>query len=122
VPIPWSANAPAYGFSPSGRSWLPQPPDWAPFARDSQRGVEGSTLELYRTALSLRARHGLGHGSLEWLDDYGEEVVAFRNRDILVIANAGSEPVPLPAGEVLLRSEPVAGALLPGDATVWLRP
>ena len=54
VPLPWEAADPAYGFNDSGASWLPQPQDWAPFARDAQRGVEGSTLELYRSLLAVR--------------------------------------------------------------------
>ena len=44
VPIPWESGAPAFGFSPSGASWLPQPADWSTYARDEQQGVAGSTL------------------------------------------------------------------------------
>jgi hypothetical protein len=36
------------------------------------------------------------------------------------ITNFGSTPVPLPAGELLLRSD-AAGAELSGHATAWLR-
>jgi alpha-glucosidase len=121
VPIPWEAKAPSYGFGPSGKSWLPQPADWAPFARDSQRGVAGSTLELYRGALALRSASDLGLGSLEWLDGYSDDVVALRNGDITVIANIGGTNVTLPANEVLLSSEPLTDGSLPSDATVWLR-
>jgi alpha-glucosidase len=119
VPIPWQAETPSYGFSPTGESWLPQPADWAQFARDTQLGVDGSTLELYRLSLRLRAEKALGHGSLEWLSGYGDEVVAFRNGDLTVIANLGEAAVPLPAGRVLLASEAVTDAV-PTDATVWL--
>src|SRR5690606_11234713 len=38
VPIPWESDRPAYGFSPTGRSWLPQPDVWAELARDAQVG------------------------------------------------------------------------------------
>src|SRR5690606_23427403 len=41
VPLPWEADAPAYGFSPTGRSWLSQPESFARYALDRQRGVEG---------------------------------------------------------------------------------
>src|SRR5699024_2063426 len=51
VPLPWSKEAPAYGFSPTGRSWLPQPEVFGELAADVQEGVEGSTLEMYRAAL-----------------------------------------------------------------------
>jgi alpha-glucosidase len=120
VPIPWEAASPAYGFT-SGTSWLPQPEDWARYARDAQDGVPGSTLELYKSALALRAAHGLGTGSLEWLGDYGKSVIAFRNGDVTVIANLGKVAVELPVSEVLLASEEIVGGALPTDTTVWLR-
>ena len=68
VPIPWESDRPAYGFSPDGRSWLPQPAEWAALARDAQVAVPGSTLELYRLALELRKQHGLGLGTLNWVE------------------------------------------------------
>ena len=101
VPIPWEADAPAYGFSASGKSWLPQSSDWAPFARDAQAGVAGSTLELYRTALSLRRAHALGTGAIEWLEGYDDSVVALRNGDVIVICNTGDIAVELPIGDIL---------------------
>jgi len=120
VPIPWDADAPAYGFSPTGESWLPQPDDWAPYAREAQIGVEGSTLELYREALALRHDNDLGFGSVEWVTGLGEAVVAFRNGDVIVVANTGSVPIELPTGTITLASGPVSGSILPGDTTVWL--
>ena len=120
VPIPWVARAPAYGFNRTGSSWLPQPKDWAPFARDSQEGVPGSTLELYRTALRLRREHDLGSATLEWVKGYGSSVLAFRVGAVRVLANLGKVPVELPMGEILLASEQVAGGVLPTDTTVWL--
>ncbi|MCU1438202.1 MAG: hypothetical protein JWP66_1289 [Naasia sp.] len=120
VPIPWEGDAPAYGFNGTGQSWLPQPADWAPLARDAQLGAD-STLELYRRTLELRRAHGLGTGSVEWLDGYGTDVVAYRNGDVTIIANVGETPVELPVGEVLVASEPTAEAALPADTTVWLR-
>ncbi len=120
VPIPWEAGAPAAGFSTTGASWLPQPPAWVSYARDTQRGVPASTLEFYRAALAARREHGLGSGGVEWLDS-GENVIAFRNGALTVVANAGATPVPLPAGEVVVASGPVGDGLLPGDTTVWLR-
>jgi alpha-glucosidase len=122
VPIPWEAESPAFGFSPNGESWLPQPVDWATYARDAQAGVAGSTLELYRQALALRAEHGLGLGTLEWLDGYDEDVIAYRNGNVLVFANAGTTPASLPSGhEVLLASDATPSSVLGPDATVWLR-
>ncbi|MFD1715304.1 glycoside hydrolase family 13 protein [Amnibacterium flavum] len=121
VPIPWESDAPAYGFSPTGASWLPQPGEWSELARDAQAGVPGSTLELYRAALAERVASGLGTGALSWLGGFGDSVVAFVNAGVTVIANVGEIPVELPIGEVLLSSEALDGATLPPDTTVWLR-
>jgi alpha-glucosidase len=130
VPIPWEANAPAYGFNSTGASWLPQPAEFRALARDAQDGAEGSTLELYKLALRLRREHGLGLGTVEWLSGFGDDVVAFRNGDVTVVANAGTASVALPEGELLLASGPLTAApagsedtsrTLPGDTTVWLR-
>ncbi|MEO6942735.1 MAG: glycoside hydrolase family 13 protein [Terrimesophilobacter sp.] len=119
VPIPWESTSPAYGFSSTGESWLPQPQDWAGYARSSQKGVEGSTLELYRSTLALRSEKSLGLGAVEWLRGYPHDVIAFRNGNVTVIANLGSDIVPLPVGDVLLSSEPITKEL-PGDTSVWL--
>ncbi|WP_345764956.1 glycoside hydrolase family 13 protein [Diaminobutyricibacter sp. McL0608] len=121
VPIPWVADAPAYGFSPTGATWLPQPPAFAALAADRQEGVEGSTLELYRAALRLRREHGLGRGALEWTGADAAHL-SFANRGVRVLTNFGARPLPLPVGaRILLASEPdavVDGALAP-DRTVW---
>ncbi|WP_433289484.1 glycoside hydrolase family 13 protein [Micromonospora sp. CA-244673] len=121
VPIPWEADAPSYGFGPTDASWLPQPPSWAEYALDRQRGVDGSTYELYRTALRLRREHALARGPLRWLSS-GDEVLTFTNGGLTVLTNFGAEPVPLPAGaEVLTSSAPLADDAVPTDVTVWYR-
>ncbi|MGX5681021.1 glycoside hydrolase family 13 protein [Schumannella luteola] len=121
VPIPWESDKPAYGFNASGKSWLPQPKDWAPFARDAQEGIPGSTLSLYTDALRLRREHGLGTGALSWEPGYGKKVVAFRNGDVLVLTNLGKVAVELPVGDILLSSEEITGGALPTDTTVWIQ-
>jgi alpha-glucosidase len=122
VPIPWEADSPSYGFGPSDASWLPQPASWAEYALDRQRGVAGSTYELYRAALRLRREHGLGGNAMRWLDT-AENVMAFRSGEVLVLTNFGAEPVALPAGaEVLISSEPLTeDGRVPQDVTVWAR-
>ena len=121
VPIPWEAESPSYGFGTSGKSWLPQPEDWSAYARDAQRGLPGSTLELYRTLLAARSSAELGLGDIEWLTGYPDAVVAFRNGPVTVIANTGDVPVQLPAGDVIVASEEFDARQLPGDTAVWLR-
>ena len=120
MPIPWEADAPSYGFGPSDRSWLPQPPVWAEYALDRQRDVPGSTYELYRAALRLRREHNLGDSALEWVES-PVDVLAFRSGDVLVLTNFGDGPAELPIGaRVLVSSEPLdADGRVPTDVTVW---
>ncbi|MCT2277553.1 glycoside hydrolase family 13 protein [Micromonospora chalcea] len=121
VPIPWEADAPSYGFGPTDASWLPQPSTWAEYALDRQRGVPGSTYELYRTALRLRREHALARGPLRFLSS-GDEVLTFTNGDLTVLTNFGAAPAPLPAGaQVLVSSAPLDGPAVPTDVTVWFR-
>ena len=127
VPIPWHSDRPAYGFSPTGASWLPQPEVWAALAPDVQQGVPDSTLELYRAALRLRRDRRLGQGRLTWLDFGGssdmphENVVTFTIASVHVIANLGKGSLPLPSSaHVLLSSGPLADGTIPADTTVWL--
>ncbi|HWL41503.1 MAG TPA: glycoside hydrolase family 13 protein [Ilumatobacter sp.] len=119
VPIPWEARAPAYGFSPTGASWLPQPPGWAALARDAQADDPDSTLELYRALLMLRRRHRLGQGELTWLDSFGD-AVAFRNGAVTIVANTGTASIELPAEATILAASTPLDATIPPDTTVWL--
>jgi alpha-glucosidase len=132
VPLPWQSGAPSFGFgSADVETWLPQPPQYATYALDVQRGLPGSTYETYRAALRLRREAGIGCGTLTWTDLTGDDerrdVVAFANGRVLVVVNLGAEPVELPAGaDVLLASgELVRGRdgrqALPTDTAVWLR-
>ncbi|MBB2977114.1 alpha-glucosidase [Microbacterium endophyticum] len=120
VPIPWSRTGAAYGFNDTGASWLPQPEEWADFARDVQEADADSTLWLYRTLLAERRERGLGVGTLEWLEGFGDDVIAFRNGPITVLVNIGAAPAQLPAGVVVTSSGPLDGAQLPVDTAVWL--
>ncbi len=119
VPLPWTASGPAYGFNGTGASWLPQPAEWAEYARDAEETDADSTLSLYKTLLRLRAERNLGSGSLVW-EDLGSDAVAFRRGDLHVAANLGDAPLALPAGaNVVVRSEPFAGAALPANTAAW---
>jgi alpha-glucosidase len=120
VPVPWNSTEPAYGFSPTGESWLPQPASWASLARDLQDGDDTSTLSLYRTLLAARRAHQLGAGALKWIAGYPADVLAFRNGNVTVIANIGQTPIPLPHGNVIAASEPITDGTLPIDTAVWL--
>ena len=120
VPLPWESGAPAYGFNTTGESWLPQPHSFAALARDRQVGDPRSTLELYRSLLDLRSQHGLGKGSLAWLEEFSSDVVAFANGPVTVVSNTGETPMMAPAGNVVLATSPLDGDMIPAFTTVWL--
>ncbi|MGX1548733.1 glycoside hydrolase family 13 protein [Streptomyces adustus] len=120
VPLPWTTTGPSYGFGAVG-AWLPQPVSFASYAVAAQDGVDGSTLELYRTALRLR-RKLLEGEELTWAEGTPPGVVAFaRSGSWRCVTNLSDAPVPLPPGEVLLSSAPLDGdGQLAPDTTVWL--
>ena len=131
VPLPWVADAPAFGFSPSGASWLPQPASFARYALDNQLGVPGSTYEMYRAALHLRRVRRLGSGSLAWVVGLAgtkkKKVLAFINRDVMIVMNLGAAAVPITPGCAVLITSRRLGIdaegrqTIPRDTTVWLR-
>ncbi|OIQ94698.1 oligo-1,6-glucosidase [mine drainage metagenome] len=130
VPLPWAKDEAGFGFSPTGATWLPQPAAWAVYALDTQQGNTDSTFETYRAALRLRKELELGTGSLAWVDAMADidpnSVLAFINRDVLVLANLGRDSVPLPEHATVLHASAELDAfsgvtLVPCDTAVWVR-
>lgn len=126
VPLPWVADAPGLGFGPTAATWLPQPESYAALAADAQEGVDGSTLELYRSLLRVRRDRELGLGSLSFVTDYGDDVLAYVNTGkddtypTLVVLNFGEQDVPLPEGAVVLvASDAIVDGRVPTDTAVW---
>jgi alpha-glucosidase len=127
VPLPWAAGEPGHGFGAD--PWLPQPEEFAQLAADRQVGVPDSTHTVYRTALRVRRELGLGRGAFAWhaSHDAATGLLSFVNTTgagerVLVAANLGGAPVPLPAGEPLVLSSRDAvqdGALRPERAVWW---
>ncbi|WP_243229017.1 glycoside hydrolase family 13 protein [Microbacterium sp. CIAB417] len=119
VPLPWEADAPAFGFNDTGASWLPQPTEWGAYARATEENDPTSTLSLYKQLLRLRREHELGSGTLVW-EDLDPDAVAFRRGDLHVAVNLGTESIELPAGATfVVQSRPFEGAALPVDTAVW---
>jgi alpha-glucosidase len=120
VPLPWSGDAAAFGFS-IGVPWLPQPAHWAELAVDRQRDDPASVLSLYRSALRLRRSIS---GELRWLDAPGNVLAFARGHDLVCTVNVGDAPVVINRpGTVLLSSggqvEDEPAVVLPGATTVW---
>lgn len=119
VPIPWEADAPAFGFNETGGSWLPQPDEWATFARNVEELDDSSTLNLYKALLRLRRERTLGTGSMVW-EDLGADAVAFRRGDLRVVANLGEAPLELGEGVTfVVQSQAFEGSAVPQDTAAW---
>ncbi|MBK4347306.1 glycoside hydrolase family 13 protein [Lacisediminihabitans changchengi] len=122
VPLPWTADAPGFGFGPTGATWLPQPDVFRELAADVQQHDPASTLSMYREAIALRRTEGLGAGTISWSPSPAT-VLDFRNGDIRIVANIGADPVAVGASEALISSTPdaIVDGMLAPDSTVWLR-
>ena len=121
VPIPWKTSGPSLGFG-AGLGWLPQPEHWAQLSVQAEEADRGSMLWHYRDALRIRRelpQLGATGGPLTWT---GEEpdVLGFTRGTFVCMVNTGSNPVPLPPGEVQLSSVPLDGDRLPADAAAWI--
>lgn len=121
VPLPWSADAAAFGFG-GARAHLPQPAWFARHAVDVEDADPESTLNLYRRALHLR-RELQGAEELEWIDTGRDDVLRFgRPGGWEVVSNFGTEPFELGDVRVALASAPVPSGSLPAETTVWITP
>ncbi len=121
VPLPWTSTGPTFGFS-TGRSWLPQPPSFAPYAADVQTDDPASTLTLYRRAIALRKALQEPDTTVTWLSTDDPGVLHFRRSNGWeCLVNFGTVPSELPDGQVLLSSEPLDGGKVPPESTAWFR-
>jgi alpha-glucosidase len=128
VPLPWKTEPTGgFGFSTNellelDQAWLPMSPWMGNFSAQSQDGVAGSTLTMYREALALRKlEEGLGDGPMTWIEA-GKDVVAFsRPGNFACYINFGAA-IEIPNGaKVLISSGPLEGNSIPTDTAVWLR-
>jgi alpha-glucosidase len=113
VPLPWTADAPGFGFT-TGTPWLPAPAGWGSQSVERQLDEPASTLTLARAAIAARPT-----GAFSWRESPAG-TIAFARGDVLCLLNVEGEPLPLPDGEVVLASEPVAETL-PAGAAAWIR-
>jgi alpha-glucosidase len=121
VPIPWSGDAPPFGFSTTADTWLPMPADWATLTVEKQDADPDSTLSFFRRALELRRGRGeFDNTELEWLTPPKDALIFRRAGGLVCALNAGRRPIALPDGELILASAPLVDGQLPPDAAAWL--
>jgi alpha-glucosidase len=126
VPLPWRAAESSFGFSPTGRSWLPQPDWFARYAIESQWREDGSTLRLHADALALRRsiRDSLVGTVLHWLPVPDRpDVLAYRRGGLVCVTVFGESPfAPPPSwGRIALATGQPEDGKLPGESAAWLR-
>jgi alpha-glucosidase len=119
VPLPWTTSGSSFGFG-SGGAHLPQPAWFGPLSVQAQDGDPDSTLALYRQALGLRKRLQSGE-TLEWVAPPGDGLLHFaRPGGWHSLTNFGPDPVPAPAGELVISSGPLTDGAVSPDCTVWV--
>ncbi|MBU2665328.1 glycoside hydrolase family 13 protein [Actinoplanes bogorensis] len=132
IPMPWESLTRNAGFT-SGTPWLPIPANWPAYAVDRQAVDPSSTLALYQQAILLRDLYpalGSGQASVTLTDGVIRVDLTSRFGDpdpITCYINMGSDPVAVPATQVLLASSPDVPAAADGsvtlapDTTIWVR-
>lgn len=119
VPLPWTADAPFFGFS-NTQPHLPQPAWFGPLAAACQEADPDSTLNLYRRALLLR-RSLRSDEKLSWVSGPRPDVLHFvRPGRWHSITNFGAGPAALPEGDGVITSGPLVQGMLPADTTAWV--
>lgn len=136
VPLPWSGDAPPYGFSaaPADRTWLPAPDGWGPLTVAAQSGDPDSVLARYRRMIAVRHDHPAFADPDAAVDlALSDGVLVIRragDRALWCVLNTTVDPVSVPlaapdGADVLAASDPAstwsAGVLtVPGQAAAWV--
>lgn len=128
VPLPWSTEAPSFGFSPpdAAPTWLPQPSWFGEYAVSVQRAEPASTLQLYRELIAQRRGLFGTDSTITWLPDAAPGVLAFARGSGACVVNLAGHPVALPEawglGDVVVTSTGAHGSgdlVLPSDSAAW---
>ena len=129
------SDAPADGSAPADPH-LPQPLWYKQYAADKQMADDTSMFNLYRQAMQFRQEHltpSDDTDDITWLpgtdfNAHNAEVVAYTrpctgegDGTFACIVNFGPDPIDLPAGTVVLSSEPLDEPhKLSADTAVWM--
>jgi len=130
VPLPWNGETAPFGFT-SGSPWLPLQDSWRALTVEKQDKDPKSSLNLYRSALNLRAEYLKNNGEVEWLEspEHGSKsnsLLAFKRGNVSIYMNLSDAPIEIEvSGKLLVVS---AGNVdgrdgkvsIPPVSTIWL--
>ena len=130
VPLPWSGESAPFGFT-SGTPWLPLQESWRELTVETQESDPKSTLNLYRSALHLRAEHLVNNGEVVWMEspEHGsknESLLGFKRGNVSIYMNLGDSPIEVEiTGRLLTVSAGVVDGrdgkvTIPPVSTIWL--
>ena len=111
VPIPWQDGPPGFGFT-SGTPWLPLPDEWAALTVEGS-GPTGLDTRSLPAALALRPG-----GGFAWREPDG--ALAF-GATTSSASSTSTRRFELPAGELLLASEPGVRRVIQPATAAWVR-
>jgi alpha-glucosidase len=118
VPLPWSGEHPPYGFTGRALPWLPQPAGWRGLTVQTQTADAGSTLELYRSAIRLRADFR-DETDFAWLGDADGLLDFRRGQRLRCVLNLSGATVDLPGTPTLWSGDGRPNDRLPTDTACW---
>jgi alpha-glucosidase len=130
VPLPWSGESAPFGFT-TGAPWLPLTDAWKELTVEKQSADPKSTLNLFRTALKLRADHLVNQGPITWLEspEHGlksDALLAVRRGNVSAYMNLSDSAIEVEiTGKLLIVS---AGTVdgrdgkmtIPAVSTIWV--
>ena len=120
VPLPWTRNGTNFGFGEGG-SHLPQPEWFGSYSVEAQEGQEQTPLEIFRKALKLRRELQCAE-EITWHKTTRSDVLHFsRPNGWNCITNFKGGKYPMPAGEILLATQPVVNGKIAAGSTVWFK-
>ena len=130
VPLPWSGEAAPFGFT-SGSPWLPLQESWKELTVEKQDTDPKSSLNLYRSALNLRAEHLVDNGEVQWIEspEHGRKnnsLLAFKRGNVSIYMNLSDTPIEVEvSGKLLVVSAGIVDGrdgkvTIPPVSTIWL--
>ena len=131
VPLPWHGETAPFDFT-AGQPWLPLPNSWVELTVEKQNTDPKSTLNLYRSALSLRAQHLAATGEITWISaphigHYGLKLLGYRRGNVSIFMNLADQAIEVEiTGELLIVSAGKVGdwdgkISIPAISTIWVQ-